>query len=119
MRSVVGRQASVVGLRGRMPSRQPAGRWGYPGSHNFVLVVVDGFGEADPDVEEAEPTAEPAEKSEGHDAMQSGIVEQQGIIGPLLGPGQNNKQYARRGADENEKQHQQAMHPDLAARGAG
>ena len=50
-----------------------------------------------------------------HQGAQGGIAKQQKIVGPLGGPGENHKQNTGPGADKDEKEHQQAVQPDLGA----
>ena len=78
-----------------------------------VFVIVDRFGEADPDVEQTQSAAQPAKKTVGHDGAQIGITQQEGVVGPLRGPGQNDQQHARGRTDKYEQQDQQTVNPDL------
>ena len=78
-------------------------------------MIVNGLGEADPDVEQPKPTAQASEKAVGNQAPEIGRAQQQGIVGPLRRPGKNHKQYSGGGTDEHEQQHQQPMKPDSAA----
>src|ERR1700756_5602293 len=87
-----------------------------PISREVVVMVVNRFGEADPDVEQPEPAAEPAEKAVGYQGPQVGITQQEGVVGPLGGPGKNNQQHSRGSTDKHEQQHQQTMKPDLPPR---
>src|SRR5579885_1250731 len=95
--------------RARVPARESLA--------NLVLMVMDGFGETDPDVEQAQAAAHAAAESVGEKSAYAGLAQQEGIVGPLLGPGQHDQQDAGRGADKDKQQHQQAVHPSPAGGG--
>src|SRR5579864_6174752 len=75
-------------------------------SRELVFMIVNRFGEADPDVEQPEPAAEPAEKAVGDQGPQIGITQQEGVVGPLGGPGKDYQQYSGSSTNEHEQQHQ-------------
>ena len=65
----------------------------------LAIVIVEGFPEADPDVEQPQAAAQPAKKTGGDESTQPGIGEKKIIVGPLRRPGQDQKQDAGDGAD--------------------
>ena len=69
-----------------------------------VFVIVDGFPEADPDVENSQSTAEATKESAGYCGTQIGETLEKIVVGPFRAPGQQEQQYTGSCADENEGQ---------------
>ena len=69
-----------------------------------MFVIVQRFPEADPDIEQAQPAAQAAKKTGGYQGAKPGIRKQKIVVGPIRGPGQNQKQDAGDGANQDKKE---------------
>ena len=78
-----------------------------------MIVVVEGFPEADPDVEQTQAAAQPAKKPGRNQSTKPGIGKQNIVVGPLRGPGEDQEQNSGDSADEHEKEDGSAMEPEL------
>jgi hypothetical protein len=78
-----------------------------------VFVVVEGFPEADPDVEQSQAAAQAAKEAGGDQGTKPGKREQQIVVGPLRGPGQDHEEDAGDSADQDEKENGSAVQPKL------
>jgi hypothetical protein len=58
-------------------------------------MVVDGFRETNPKIENAQPAAHPSHKTVRHQGHQPRKPEQQIIVCPLQSPGQDRKSHTR------------------------
>ena len=63
-----------------------------PRKLGWVFAIVNGFPESHPQVEHSQAAGESAHKSIGNEAPQRRGGEQQGIVRPLVGPGQDDQQ---------------------------
>src|SRR5580693_4683653 len=81
----------------------------------FSLVVVKRFREPNPNVQQPQPTADPADKSVGNEGSQSRGGHQQMVVCPLRSPRENHKKHADNGADQTKQQHRGSMQPQLEA----
>src|ERR1022692_3263032 len=81
----------------------------------LVFVVVEGFPEADPDVEQSQTAAQAAEEAGRDQGTKPGKREQKEVVGPLRGPGQDHKQHAGNRTDQNKKEDRRAVQPELQA----
>lgn len=84
-----------------------------------MVVVMQSFPEADPDVEQSQAAAQSSKKSGGDDGTQPRERQKKIIVGPLRHPGQNYEQNSSHGADQHEKKHRGTMQPRLHAVGSG
>ena len=80
-----------------------------------VLVVVYGFPEADPDVENSQSAAQAAEKSAGDCGPQVGETLEKIVVGPFRPPGQQDQQDTGSCADKDEGQNRDAVQPQVSA----
>jgi len=78
-----------------------------------VFVVVEGFPEADPDVEQSQAAAQTAKEAGGDEGTEPGKREQKIIVGPLGGPGQDHEQDTGDGADQHKKEDGGTVQPEL------
>ena len=78
-----------------------------------MIVIVEGFPEADPDVEQTQAATQAAKKTGRDQSAKPGISEQKIVVGPLGRPGQNQEQHAGNGANEDKKKDGSAMQPEL------
>jgi hypothetical protein len=69
-----------------------------------MFVVMEGFPEADPDIEYSQAAAYATKKTGGDKGTKPGIGEKKIIIGPLRGPRQDHEQDAGNGANEYEEE---------------
>src|ERR1700693_1908912 len=67
------------------------------------LVVVQRFPEADPDIEQSQAAAQSTEEASRDEGTKPGKREQQIVVGPLGGPGQDHEQHAGDRANQHEK----------------
>jgi len=81
----------------------------------LVIVIVEGFPEADPDVEQTQAGTQAAKKTGGDQGTKPGIGQQKIIVGPLGGPGQDHEQDAGDGANQHEKENGGAVQQELYA----
>lgn len=72
-------------------------------------MIVKRLPKADPDIEEAQTTADTAKKTAGHESSQARIGQQEVVIGPLWGPGKDDQKDTRDGADQDEQEHRNAV----------
>ena len=79
----------------------------------LVFVVVEGFPEADPDVEQSQAAAQPTEEAGRDESTKPGKRQQKIIVGPLGGPGQDHEQHAGDRANQHEKEDGGAVQPEL------
>src|ERR1700678_2954335 len=84
----------------------------------LMIVIVKGFPEADPNIEQTEAAAQAAKKTGGDHDTKPGIGKQKRVVGPLRGPWQNQKQDSGDGADQHEKKNRAAMQPELHSCGS-
>lgn len=81
------------------------------------VAVVDGFGDADPDVEEAETGDEAADGTVVEDGAEGGAGLDEGVVIPdAAPPGKDHDENAEVDAEEDEDEQRKALQPD---RGAG
>ena len=80
---------------------------------SWIFVVVNGFPESQPEIEHSQTACQPAHKSVAYEVSQRRPGEQQGIIGPLVGPGQDDQQNAESRAHRHEQQGPNARKPDF------
>src|ERR1700675_1159604 len=73
-------------------------------SASLMFVVVEGFPEADPYIEQSQAAAHAAKKTGGDHGAKPGIREQQIIVGPFRSPGQDHEQDTGNSADEHEQE---------------
>ena len=71
------------------------------------------LGEANPDIEYTQTTAQPSHESIFNQVSQCGIPEQQMIFAPIGSPWKDDQKHARSGAHKNEDQHRQPSQPNL------
>jgi len=79
----------------------------------LTIVIVKGFPEADPNIEQTQAAAQAAKESGWDQGTKPGIGKQKIVVGPLRGPGQNHEQDSGDGADEDEQEDRGAMQPEL------
>src|ERR1700726_2781564 len=79
----------------------------------LLFVVVEGFPKADPDVEQTQAPAQSTKEAGRNEGTKPGKREQQIVVGPLGGPGQDHEQHPGDRADQNEKKDGGAVHPEL------
>jgi hypothetical protein len=72
---------------------------------------VNGFPEADPDIQQAQAAAQTPEESAGNYGAQIGPPEKELIVCPFRPPGQNQEQNSHRRTEKHQQQHSQAMEP--------
>ncbi len=84
-----------------------------------VVAVVDGFGDADPDVEEAEAGDEAADGSVVEDGGEGGVGVDAGVVVPDAGPpGEDGDEDAEVDAEQDEDEEGEALEPDGGGGGA-
>jgi hypothetical protein len=76
-----------------------------------AILVMESFPESDPDVEQAETTAQPAEKTGSDETTYDGILQQEIVIHPLRSPRKDYKQNSGHGTDQDEKKNRRAVQP--------
>jgi hypothetical protein len=76
---------------------------------------MEGFPEADPDVEQTQTAAQATKKSGGDQSSKPGIGKQKVVVGPLGSPRQNQQQNPGHGTNQHEKEDGRAMQPKLHA----
>jgi hypothetical protein len=74
-------------------------------------MIVDGFPESHPQVQNTQPAGHAAHEAAGDEVAQTGRAQQERIIGPLGRPGQNDQQHAKRGTHGHEQQSANAQKP--------
>jgi hypothetical protein len=77
----------------------------------LVIVIVEGFPEADPDVEQAHAAAQAAKETGGYQGTKPGISKKKIVVGPFRGPRQNQKEDAGDGANQHEEEDRGAVQP--------
>jgi hypothetical protein len=79
---------------------------GVPGVDSvwLVFVVVQRLPKADPDIQQSEAAAQAAEKAICDQGAETGVGEQQVIVGPFGRPRQDDEQNAGYGADQNKEE---------------
>ena len=77
----------------------------------MIFMVVEGFGKADPDIEDAQAAAHATHEIVSCDVAEWRINDEEAIVGPSGSPGQHDEQNAEAGAYTHEHQHGKAMHP--------
>ncbi len=65
---------------------------------------MDGFPESHPQVQDTQSGGQATHEAAGNEVAQIGRGQEQRIIGPLVGPRQNDQQHAKRGTHRNEQQ---------------
>jgi len=60
----------------------------------FILSILDGLPESDPDVEQAQSGGNAAGETAGDDGAKRGVGREQRVVGPLRPPGQDHEHYA-------------------------
>src|SRR6202041_2981116 len=76
---------------------------------------MEGFPEANPDVEQTQAAAQAAKKTGGDQGTKPGKGKEKIIVCPFGGPGQDQEQDAGNGADQHEKKDGGAVQPELRA----
>lgn len=79
----------------------------------LVFMIMNGFPETQPEVENAEAAGQAARETTGNEIPQAGVHQQKWAVGPLRGPRQNNQQHAERGADGHKQQSAYPQQPYL------
>lgn len=74
-------------------------------------MIVNGFPEAQPQVQNTQPAGQAAHESTGNEVAQIWRGQQQRVIGPARRPGKNDQEHAKRGAQGDEQQRAEAKKP--------
>src|ERR1700675_2956298 len=80
-----------------------------------MVVIVEGFPEANPDVEQTQAAAQATKKTGGDQGTKPGKGKEKIIVCPLGGPGQDQEQDAGNGANQHEEKDGGAVQPELRA----
>ena len=88
---------------------------GRPGlaSGAFFLVVMNCLGESNPDVEQPQAAAYPADKAVGNHGSQPRGSHEKMVVHPFRSPRKNHQKHAHNHADKPECQHRKPMQPEL------
>jgi hypothetical protein len=70
-----------------------------------LLVVMDGFREADPNIKQAQAAAHATHESVRQKVLEPGISDEKTVAGPLFAPGEYDQDYAQHRTEENKQQH--------------
>jgi len=81
----------------------------------LVIVIVKGFPETYPNIEQTQAAAQAAKEASGDERAKPGKREQKIIVGPLRGPGQDHEQDAGDGTNQYEKEYGSPVQPELQA----
>jgi len=81
------------------------------GSWPRVLMVVNGFPETQPKVQNPQPAGQATHEAAGYEIAQVWRSQEKRVIGPARRPGQNDQQHAQCGAQGDEQQRTEANKP--------
>ena len=81
-------------------------------------MIVDGFPESHPQIQNAQSAGQPAHETAGNEVAQIGRGQQERIIGPPGGPREDDQQYTKGGTHGNEQQGPNPQKPYFGISGA-